>query len=40
MRALANRDQLIDAIELRFGIPREIVSETIGQLGDLQDAWS
>ena len=40
MHALANRDQLIDAIEMRFGIPREIVGEAIGQLGSLQDAWS
>jgi len=37
---LANRDQLIDAIESRFDIPREIVSEAVGQLGSLQDAWS
>jgi len=40
MHALANRDQLIDAIERRFGIPREIVSEAVGQLGSLQDAWT
>ena len=40
MRELTNRDQLIDAIEGRFGIPREIVSEAVGQLGNLQDAWS
>jgi N-hydroxyarylamine O-acetyltransferase len=37
---LANRDQLIDAVERRFDMPREIVGEAIGQLGYLQDAWS
>jgi N-hydroxyarylamine O-acetyltransferase len=40
MHALANRAQLIDAIESRFGIPREIVSEAVDQLGNLQDAWT
>jgi arylamine N-acetyltransferase len=40
LHALANRDQLIDAIERRFEMPREIVDEAIGQLGNLQDAWS
>ncbi len=40
MHELTNRDQLIDAIESRFGIPRGIVSEAVGQLGNLQDAWS
>jgi N-hydroxyarylamine O-acetyltransferase len=40
MHALANREQLIEAIERRFGIPRGIVSEAIGQLGTLQDAWT
>jgi len=40
MHALANRGQLIDAIERRFEMPRGIVDEAIGQLGNLQDAWS
>jgi len=40
VHALANRDELIAAIEQRFGIPREIVSEAVGILGDMQDAWS
>ena len=40
MHALANRDQLIDAIARRFDMPRGIVNEAIGQLGNLQDAWS
>jgi len=38
--ALANRNELIATIEQRFGMPREIVSEAVGQLGNLQDAWS
>lgn len=37
---LANRDELIVAIEQRFDISREIVKEAVGQLGNLQDAWS
>jgi len=40
VHALPDRDQLIAAIEQRFGMPREIVSEAVGQLGNLQDAWS
>lgn len=40
VHVLANRDQLIDAIEQHFGIKREIVSEAVAQLGHLQDAWS
>ncbi|MFZ0418690.1 MAG: arylamine N-acetyltransferase [Candidatus Sulfotelmatobacter sp.] len=40
MHMLANREQLVEAIETHFGIPREIVSEAVGQLGSLQDAWS
>ena len=40
MHELKNRDQLIDTIESRFGIPRGIVSEAVGQLGNLQDAWT
>jgi len=40
VHALANRDELITAIEQRFGMTREIVSEAVGQLGNLQDAWS
>jgi len=40
IHALANRDQLIDAIERRFEMPRKIVSEAVGELGNLQDAWS
>ena len=38
--ALANRKALITEIQHRFGIPGEIVSEAISQLGNLQDAWS
>lgn len=37
---LANRDELIAAIEQHFGIAREIVREAVDQLGNLQDAWS
>ncbi len=40
VHGLANRDELIAAIEQRFGITREIVREAVGQLGTLQDAWS
>ena len=37
---LANRDELIAAIEQRFAMPRDIVSEALAQLGDMQDAWT
>jgi len=37
---LADREELITAIEQRFGMPREIICEAVGQLGNLQDAWS
>jgi len=37
---LVDREELIAAIEQRFGIAREIVREAVGQLGNLQDAWS
>lgn len=40
VHGLANRDELIAAIEQRFAISRVIVREAIGQLGNLQDAWS
>lgn len=40
VHAMANRDELMDAIERRFGMKREIVSEAVSQLGNLQDAWS
>jgi hypothetical protein len=40
VHALPNRDELIVTIEQRFGMPREIVGEAVGQLGNLQDAWS
>jgi len=40
LRALADREELITAIEERFGMPREIVCEAVGQLGNLQDVWS
>ncbi len=40
VHVLANRARLIDVIVQRFGIPREIVSEAVGQLGSLQDAWT
>jgi len=39
VHTLPDRDQLIAAIEQRFGMPREIVSEAVGQLGNLQDPW-
>ena len=40
VHGLANRDELIGAIEQSFDISREIVKEAVGQLGNLQDAWS
>ena len=40
VHGLANRDELIAAIKQRFGITRKIVREAVGQLGNLQDAWS
>lgn len=40
LHVLENRDLLIDAIERRFQIPREIVDQAVDQLGDLQDVWS
>ncbi|MGA8150333.1 MAG: arylamine N-acetyltransferase [Terriglobales bacterium] len=40
VHALADRDELVTTIEQRFGMPQEIIREAVGQLGDLQDAWS
>jgi hypothetical protein len=40
LRALADREESITAIEQRFGMPREIVCDAVDQLGNLQDAWS
>lgn len=39
VHALANRGELIATVEQRFGIPREIVSEAVAQLGKMRDAW-
>ena len=40
IRALADREELISAIERRFGMPHDIVGEAVNGLGILQDAWS
>ena len=40
VHALANRDELIAAIERHFDMPQDIVSEAVHGLGVLQDAWS
>ena len=40
VQALADHDELIAAIEQRFNMTREIVSEAVGQLGYLQNAWN
>ena len=40
VQALADHDELIAAIEQRFNMTWEIVSEAVGQLGYLQNAWS
>ncbi|MCP4582888.1 MAG: arylamine N-acetyltransferase [candidate division Zixibacteria bacterium] len=37
---IADRTELIKAIEKHFGIPANIAAEAIAQLGELQDAWS
>lgn len=39
VQPLADRNELITAIERHFGIPREIVSEAIGQLSSFRNAW-
>ena len=39
VHVFANRDECIAAIERHFAIPRQIVSEAVGHLGKLQDAW-
>lgn len=40
VRELQTREDLIEAIEQHFGMPREIVGEAISQLQMSQDAWS
>ncbi len=40
VRSLANRDQLVATVEEYFEIPRAIVAEAVGELGDLQDPWT
>ena len=40
LHVLANREELIDAIERHFSMPREIVAVALEGLGCLQDAWS
>ena len=37
---LANREELVTAIEVHFGMPPAVVSEAIAGLGSLQDAWN
>ena len=37
---LANREDLVAAIEQHFGIPQDIVEEAVSGLGALQDAWT
>jgi N-hydroxyarylamine O-acetyltransferase len=39
-RELKSREDLIEAIEHHFGMPRQIVGEAINQLDMSQDAWS
>jgi arylamine N-acetyltransferase len=34
------RDKLIAIVEKQFGIPFDVVSEAISELGELQDSWS
>ena len=40
IRSLHSRNELIGAIERWFEIPREIASEAIAGLGELEDAWT
>jgi arylamine N-acetyltransferase len=40
VRPLASRDQLAATVEEYFDMPRAIVAEVVGELGDLQDPWS
>jgi N-hydroxyarylamine O-acetyltransferase len=40
VHSLASRDELAATVTEQFGIPREIVAEVIGELGDLKDVWS
>jgi len=40
VHTLANRDELIAAIEHHFCMPPEIVAEAVGELANLQDPWS
>jgi len=39
LRTLTGRNELIAKVEEFFGIPREIVSEAVGELRELQDPW-
>jgi hypothetical protein len=40
VRPLASRDQLAATVEEYFDMPRAIVAEVVGELGDLEDPWS
>ncbi len=40
VRELQSHEDLVEAIEHHFGIPRQIVGEAINQLNMLQDPWS
>lgn len=40
IRALANKDELVQAISECFGIPPEITAGVVHGLGQLEDAWS
>lgn len=40
MRILADRAELVGAIEQHFGMPRKIVSEAVDGVSKMQDVWS
>jgi arylamine N-acetyltransferase len=40
VRQLKDRSELITTIVDRFGMPRSIVAEVVGELGEFQDAWA
>jgi len=40
VRALADRAELVSAIEQHFGMPRKIIREAVNGVGTMQDAWS
>ncbi len=40
VQVLSSRDQLVATVEEHFDMPRAMVADAVGELGDLQDPWT